>query len=224
MILLAEHKPIKTGLNRLLKTDPVFSRLDKTTLTLYSREKRAGDFAAMIGAILGQQVSIAAARAMWTRLLAACADDVSPQNLMRLSDEELRACGFSRQKIVYARGLAEAVLDGSFAPAGLEAMSDDEVIAAITRLKGFGVWSAQMYLIFSLARADVWPVGDLGVVIGAQHYLGSDERPGLQDMEALGTRFAGHRTAAALLLWELKAVREAEAKLATGKAAKRPKA
>lgn len=213
MIVLAEHKPIKSGLTRLLKHDPVFSLLDPKALTLHERRKREEGFAPMIGAILGQQVSTAAARAMWTKLEAMTRGDVTPRKLLKLTDEDLRACGFSRQKMGYARGLSEAILDKSFIVEALPDMDDEAVIAEITKLKGFGVWSAQMYLIFTLGRPDVWPTGDLGIVIGAQHYLKKKERPGLKIMDKLGTKFEGHRTAASLLLWELKGVRDAEAKL-----------
>jgi DNA-3-methyladenine glycosylase II len=211
---LSDHKPIKPGLTKLLKSDPVFSLFEnKKELGAFARIKRDGDFPAMIGAILGQQVSVAAARAMWQKLLLACKGDVTPRKFLKLTDEDLRACGFSRQKVIYARGLAEAILEKTFLPENLLEMEDEEVIAEITKLKGFGVWSAHMYLIFSLGRPDVWPVGDLGVVIGAQYYLKKKDRPDLKLMEKLGGRFEGHRTAAALLLWDLKAVREAEAKL-----------
>ncbi len=214
MTSLADHKPIKSGLTRLLKSDPVFSLLDKKTLGVYTRVKREGDYAAMIGAILGQQVSTAAARAMSAKLMDKVGGDLTPRTFRKLSDEDLRACGFSRQKVVYARGLGEAILDKTFIPEAMPELSDEEIIAEITKLKGFGVWSAHMYLIFSLGRPDVWPVGDLGVVIGAQHYLKKKDRPDLKAMDKLGAKFDGHRTAAALLLWDLKGIRDAEAKLA----------
>lgn len=213
MTSLADHKPIKSGLTKLLKHDPVFSLLDKKTLGVYTRRKRDGDFAAMIGAILGQQVSIAAARSMWTKLEVVTKGEITPKRFMKLSDDELRACGFSRQKVVYARGLSEAIIGKTFSTDTLADMEDEEVITEITKLKGFGVWSAHMYLIFSLGRPDVWPVGDLGVVIGAQHYLKKKDRPDLKLMDKLGTRFEGHRTAAALLMWDLKAIKDEEAKL-----------
>ena len=213
MSSLADHKPIKSGLTKLLKNDPVFSLLNKKELGVFSRVKREGDFPAMIGAILGQQVSIAAARSMWVKLQEKVNGDLTPRKFIKLSDEDLRACGFSRQKVIYARGLAEAILEKTFLPASLIDLEDDEVIAEITKLKGFGEWSAHMYLIFSLGRPDVWPVGDLGIVLGAQHYLRKKDRPDLKIMHKLGTRFEGHRTAAALLMWDLKAVRDAEAKL-----------
>ena len=110
-VFLAEHKPIKSGLTKLLKTDPVFSLLNKKELGVFTRTKREGDYAAMIGAILGQQVSVAAARAMSQKLQALTKGEITPKRIRKLTDEELRACGFSRQKIVYARGLSEAILD-----------------------------------------------------------------------------------------------------------------
>lgn len=213
MTSLADHKPIKSGLTKLLKSDPVFSLLNKKELGVFTRVKREGDFPAMVGAILGQQVSIAAARSMWVKLQEKVNGDLTPRKFMKLSDEDLRVCGFSRQKVVYARGLSEAILEKTFIPSSLIDLDDDEVITEITKLKGFGEWSAHMYLIFSLGRPDVWPVGDLGIVLGAQHYLRKKDRPDLKIMHKLGTRFDGHRTAAALLMWDLKAVRDVEAKL-----------
>lgn len=213
MSSLAEHKPIKLGLTKLLKNDPVFSLLEnKKQLGVFSRVKREGDFPAMVGAILGQQVSMAAARSMRSKLDSKLNGDLTPRKFMKLSDEDLRECGFSRQKIVYARGLAEAILEKTFLPASLIDLDDEAVIAEITKLKGFGDWSAHMYLIFSLGRPDVWPVGDLGIVLGAQHYLKKKDRPDLKVMHKLGERFDGHRTAAALLMWDLKEVRDAAAK------------
>lgn len=212
MPLLAELGSIKSGLTRLIRSDPVFATLDRSRLGAFTREQKDGDFPSMVGAILGQQVSMAAARSMWQKLLNVSRGKVTPQRFMTLTDEQLRGCGFSRQKILYARGLGAAILEKDFIPARLVDLSDDEAIAAITRLKGFGVWSAQMYLIFSLGRPDVWPDGDLGIQIGAQYYLRKRTRPDKGAMEKLGTRFSGHRTAAALLLWDLKAIREAEKK------------
>jgi DNA-3-methyladenine glycosylase II len=208
MALLIDDDLIRSGLTQLLETDSTFSTLRNEKLKVYDRVKRDGDFAALIGAILGQQVSLAAAASMWAKLQALTGDDVSPKRLLGLSDDELRGCGFSRQKIAYARGLSEAILNKTFLPEALPDLSDKEIIAEITKLKGFGVWSAHMYLIFSLCRPNVWPAGDLGIQIGAQHYLGKRERPDLKAVEKLGNRFEGYRTAAALLLWDLKAVKE----------------
>lgn len=96
MTSLADHKPITSGLARLLKHDPVFSLLDKKSLGVYTRVKREGDYAAMIGAILGQQVSTAAARAMSVKLMDKVGGDLTPKTFRKLTDEDLRACGFSR--------------------------------------------------------------------------------------------------------------------------------
>lgn len=160
-------------------------------------------FAGLARIIAGQQLSTRAAATIWDRVLTACGEP-EPESYLALPEDALRAAGLSRQKIGYIRGLAEAVLSGALRPQDFAAMDDAGVEAAITALKGFGPWSAQMALMFGLARPDVWPAGDLGIQTGMQRYLGLAARPGFEETRGHGDRFAPRRTAASLLLWSLK--------------------
>src|SRR5262245_43324250 len=124
---------------------------------LWSREP---SYATLVHLILEQQVSLASAQAAFDRLRAALGGSVEPAALLRLSDAELRAVGFSRQKMGYARTLASAMLDGFELPA-LTGMPDDEVRQALSAMPGIGPWTADIYLTMCLLRPDVWPHGDL---------------------------------------------------------------
>jgi DNA-3-methyladenine glycosylase II len=160
---------------------------------------RAPGFATLIHIILEQQVSLASARAAMDRLLAA-ANPLTPERLLEFDDAEMKAIGFSRQKMGYARLLALAILDG-FDLDGLAKMGDDEVRAALIAQKGIGRWSADIYLLMALRRPDVWPRGDLALVVAAQRVKRLPSRPSPEEFEALGDAWRPHRAAAARLLW-----------------------
>lgn len=199
---LHQHPDFSGHLDRLLKKDKVFSRLEISPNEMGWR-KRSGSFPSFISTIVGQQISVKAAASIYKKLHDRLQGEITPASILSLSDDDLRACGLSFGKIKYARGIAHAIETKTFKPNRLKNLSDEEVIAEITKLQGFGVWSAQMYMIFALARPDIWPVGDLGIQIGMQHYLKLDERPHIRDMEELGDRWKGHRSAASLLLWHM---------------------
>jgi DNA-3-methyladenine glycosylase II len=164
---------------------------------LWSREP---GFAALVHLILEQQVSLASAQAAYDRLAAALGGAVAPTGLLRLSDEELRAIGFSRQKTAYARGLATAVLDGFDLP-GLAGLDDDEVRMSLMALRGVGRWTADVYLAMCLLRPDVWPRGDLALATSAQAVFGMDDRPADTELAALASRWQPYRAVAARILW-----------------------
>ena len=150
--------------------------------------------------IVGQQVSVAAARSMWAKLEAAYG---SPPDLVRIleaGDDELRLAGISRQKAGYARSLAGLVLSGELDLGNLPA-DDEEAISLLTRIKGIGRWSAEIYLLFAEGRRDVWPAGDLAVQVAIGRLLGLDERPGEKRLRELGEAWRPHRGAAAVLAW-----------------------
>ena len=113
-----------------------------------------------------------------------------------------KRCGFSRQKAGYARGLAAAVAEGRFDFAALAAAADDEAFATLVALKGIGRWSAEIYLIFALGRADVWPAADLGLQVAVAECLGYDERPREPQLRALGEAWRPWRSVAACLFWQ----------------------
>ena len=154
----------------------------------------------LLRTIVGQQVSVAAARSMWAKLEAAVGSPPDLAVLLEASDEELRAAGLSRQKAGYARSLAQLVLSGELDLAHLPE-DDEEAIALLTKIKGIGRWSAEIYLLFSEGRPDVWPAGDLAVQIEIGKLLGLEDRPSEKQLRELGEAWRPHRGAAAILAW-----------------------
>jgi DNA-3-methyladenine glycosylase II len=165
--------------------------------------RRDQGFAALAQIIVGQQVSTHAARAITARLVAELGGEVTPQAVQQKDDDRLRSVGLSRQKVTYLRSLTEAVLAGALPVDKLHTLTDSEAIDRITAVKGFGEWSAHMYLMFALGRPDVWPVGDLAVRAGFGQIMALDERPTPAQTLALATPFAPHRSALALLCWKV---------------------
>jgi DNA-3-methyladenine glycosylase II len=154
----------------------------------------------LLRTIVGQQVSVAAARSMWNKLVAKLGQPVDLELLLNSSDESLREAGLSRQKAGYARSLAGLVLSGELDLAHLPA-DDEEAIALLTQVKGIGRWSAEIYLLFAEGRGDVWPAGDLAVQIEIGKLLGLDERPSEKQLRELAEAWRPHRGAAAVLAW-----------------------
>lgn len=159
-------------------------------------------FPTLLLLILEQQVSLASARAAYDRL-AARIGAVTPRGVLRSTDEELRADGFSRQKTRYARHLATAVEDGSLDLAALADAPDDDVRERLTALPGIGRWTADVFLVMALRRPDAWPAGDLALQEALRRIEGRDARPGPMETEALAERWRPHRATAARILWHL---------------------
>ena len=164
---------------------------------LWSRDP---SYATLVHLILEQQVSLASAQAAFDRLRTALGGSVEPELLLGLTDEGLRAIGFSRQKAGYARTLASAVLDG-FDLGALAAMPDDEVRKALIAMPGIGPWTADIYLTMCLLRPDVWPHGDLALATSARDLLELGERPTFVDLGEIAERWHPYRAVAARILW-----------------------
>jgi DNA-3-methyladenine glycosylase II len=154
----------------------------------------------LLRTIVGQQVSVAAARSMWAKLEAAYGSPPDLAQILKASDEELRLAGLSRQKAGYARSLAELVLSGELNLAHLPE-DDEEAITLLTRIKGIGRWSAEIYLLFAEGRTDVWPAGDLAVQIEIGKLLGLDGKPTEKQLRELAEAWRPHRGAVAVLAW-----------------------
>lgn len=197
---------ILDGLNHFQSHDPVFSR-HGFNLDDFGWTYIGPGFRGLSKIVVGQQVSTAAAASIWAKIEGAI--DPTPDNILRASEDDLRALGLSRSKVSYLKGMADAVMSGAFDPAAMETLSNADVTARITAMKGFGPWSAQMFLMFGLARTDVWAPGDLGIQYGLQYYLQAETRPDLAAATLLESRFTPHQTAASLMLWHLKIVTEA---------------
>jgi DNA-3-methyladenine glycosylase II len=154
----------------------------------------------LLRTIVGQQVSVAAARSMWAKLEAAFGSPPDLQRLLAASDEELRAAGMSRQKSGYLRSLAQLVTSGELDLAKLP-QDDEEAIALLTKIKGIGRWSAEIYLLFAEGRADVFPAGDLAVLIEIGRLLGMADKPSEKQLRELAEAWRPYRGAAAVLAW-----------------------
>ena len=154
----------------------------------------------LLRTIVGQQVSVAAARSMWNKLVAKLGEPIDLEKLLGSSDEELREAGLSRQKAGYARSLAGLVLSGELDLTHLPE-DDEEAIALLTKVKGIGRWSAEIYLLFAEGRRDVWPAGDLAVQIQIGKLLGLDGKPTEKQLRELAENWRPHRGAAAVLAW-----------------------
>jgi DNA-3-methyladenine glycosylase II len=161
---------------------------------------REPGYETLLRTIVGQQVSVAAAAAVWRRLEGELGAGCAPDSLLARDFDALRACGLSRQKQGYARSLAEMVVSGGIDLHDLPA-DDEEAIAQLVRIKGIGRWSAEIYLLFAEGRPDIWPAGDLAVQIEVGRILALPERPSEKRTRELAESWRPHRSAAAIMAW-----------------------
>ena len=185
---------ILEGCDWLTRAEPRFCQALELTGTPPLR-RRVGGFAALLHTICAQQLSVAAADSVWTKLCLADADD--PTVLLALTEDSLRECGLSRPKARYAKALAEAEIDY---PA-LATMPEDEAIAALTAIKGIGIWTAEIYLMFSIGRADVFAPGDLALQEAARVLFDLPARPAEKALRQQAAEWSPWRGVAARLLW-----------------------
>jgi DNA-3-methyladenine glycosylase II len=172
---------------------------------LLSDTRTREPFAALVRALLAQQLSGKAAATIHGRVVALVGgiEGLTPAALAALDPALLRQAGVSRPKISYLKDLSSHVLDGRLDLHALEHLSDDEVVTSITAVKGFGRWSAEMFLMFRLNRPDIFPVADLGIVKGVQKLFGMKRRPKPSTMERLAKPWRPYRSVAAWYLWRL---------------------
>jgi DNA-3-methyladenine glycosylase II len=186
----------------LLRRDPVLAALiRKHGECGLARAQRADHFSALMRAITGQQLSTKAASTIFGRLVALMPDGVTPAALSALTDEQLRKVGMSRQKITYFRDLCEKALTGVVPFDALDTLTDDEVIAALTKVKGIGRWSAEMFLMFRLHRPDVLPVDDLGILNAVKNVYRLRKRPTAERVRKIGEAWKPYRSVACWYLW-----------------------
>ena len=186
----------------LVRRDPVLAALiRKHGACGLAAAQRSDHFSALVRAITGQQLSTKAAATIYARLIALMPAGVTPEALMSLTDEQMRAAGMSRQKIAYFRDLAQKILNGALPLDSIDTLTDDEVIAALTQVKGIGRWSAEMFLIFRLHRPDVLPVDDLGIVTAMKNVYRLRKRPTADRMRKIGESWRPYRSVASWYLW-----------------------
>jgi DNA-3-methyladenine glycosylase II len=190
---------IRNHVKALAKREPAFARVIKKHGVPAPRTSEPGA-TTLLRTIVGQQVSVAAARSMWAKLEAAFGSPPDLNLLLAASDEELRAAGMSRQKSGYIRSLAELVLSGELDLDRLPE-DDEEAIALLTKIKGIGRWSAEIYLLFAEGRADVFPAGDLAVLVELGRLMGLEEKPSEKQLREIAEAWRPYRGAAAVLAW-----------------------
>jgi DNA-3-methyladenine glycosylase II len=190
---------LETSLKALAAIEPAFGPALARAGVPAERTGERG-YVTLLRAIIGQQVSVASANAIWTRLDAQTGGAHDPANMARTSDDGLRVAGLSRQKMAYARSLSEEVLSGRLDFDALPA-DDEDAIARLTSVKGIGRWTAEIYLLFAEGRRDIFPAGDLAVQIELGVILGMEDRPTEKAIRALAEAWRPHRGAAAVFAW-----------------------
>jgi DNA-3-methyladenine glycosylase II len=195
------------AVEHLRRADPVLSELIDRIGPLDEEARRRGRpddaYGALLRAIVGQQLSTRAARAIYARLLELFGGRVpTPAELLAADTDDLRTAGLSRAKVVYLRDLAERVESGELELDRFAELPDDEVSAQLLAVKGLGRWTVDMFLIFHLRRPDVIAVGDLGIRRAIQVAYGLDERPDAAQIERISASWRPYRTTAGLYLWE----------------------
>ena len=163
--------------------------------------RRATGFTTLVHIILEQQVSLKSAKSMLVRLQAAI-EPFAPLRFIELGDAYLRSLGVTRQKSSYLLHLSESIVNGELSFTKLARMTDDEVRVVLTRIKGIGSWSADVYLLMAMCRADIWPSGDLALAVAMKDLKGLANRPGPEELNKFAEHWRPHRAVAARMLWQ----------------------
>jgi DNA-3-methyladenine glycosylase II len=190
---------IRTHVEALASRDPIFARVIEQHGMPEPRISEPGP-TTLLRTIVGQQVSVAAARSMWAKLESAFGSPPDLHALLNATDEDMRAAGMSRQKSGYIRSLAGLVTSGELDLYALP-QDDEEAIAHLTRIKGIGRWSAEIYLLFAEGRPDVFPAGDLAVVNELARLMGRKRKLSEKRLRQLAEKWRPYRGAAAVLAW-----------------------
>ena len=197
--LLETDAVLKRGLAALAKLDPVMARLATEGVTPQLRKRPPG-FEGLAWIVVGQQVSTASATAIWSRLRAIL-EPATPEAFLKLSVESLRAAGLSAGKVRTLRAVATEIVEGRLPLDRLHDCPADEAHSLLTRVKGIGPWTADVYLLFCLGHPDAFPSGDLAVQEAARLAYGLEQRPDAKALTALAERWRPWRGVAAKVLW-----------------------
>ena len=184
----------------LSKRDPVFKKIikkfDKGFLT-----SKKDPFFSLCRTIIGQQISTKAADSIWLKFESKCKKKIVPTNVLKLSTQNLRRAGLSRQKITYLKNIAKAFKYKTFDLKKIKKMSDDDAINYITQLKGLGVWSAQMFLMFNLNRKDIFPIKDIGLIRAISKNYKKPYPPSEKFIKKISNLHFGYRTVFTWYMW-----------------------
>ncbi|WP_136805882.1 DNA-3-methyladenine glycosylase family protein [Desulfosediminicola flagellatus] len=186
-------------ITKLTRIEPSFAEI----LALHGPPplwKRKEGFPTLIRIILEQQVSLASAKAAFDRLVIS-SGTVTPTRFLEFTDDELKAIGFSRQKTAYGRHLSRSIIGGSVELENLDHLTDDEIRQTLTQVKGIGIWTANIYLLMAMQRADIWPKGDIALAAAYKQIKNLDKRPTNDEMVIISNQWKPYRSVAARLLW-----------------------
>jgi DNA-3-methyladenine glycosylase II len=163
--------------------------------------QRASGFRTLVHIILEQQVSLSSAKSMLLRLETAV-QPFTPERFLEVGDEHLRRLGVTRQKSAYVLHLSDEIVRGELNFRRLARLSNDEALVTLTRIKGIGLWSANIYLLMAMRRADIWPAGDLALAVAIHELKNLKKRPSQEELEAFAEQWRPHRAVAARMLWQ----------------------
>ena len=191
---------MRKAVNHLKKSDPVLRAIIERVGPC-RMEFGPAEFSSLAEAIVYQQLNGKAAMTIFRRFADLAGEPLTPEGILKLSDEQMRGVGMSKQKSAYLKDLAAKTAAGKLDFARLPELSDDEVIAHLTQVKGIGVWTAHMFLIFSLRRPDVLPTGDYGVQMAIKKHYKKRKLPKPKDMEKIAKAWAPYRSVACWYMW-----------------------
>lgn len=194
------NRTLALGIKHLKKVDSDFKEILRDRNDQINSFKKTGGFEGLISLIVEQQLSVASAKAIFSRVKLVCGD-FEASSFLKIKEEELKATGLSRQKVTYCRNVAEAVINKNLDFKKLEKMSDQEVVEMLVKIKGIGEWTAQCYLMACMKRLDAWPSSDLGLIVAIQKIKKISERPKSLTIEKMAEPWKPYRSIAALLLW-----------------------
>ena len=194
----------RTAVRHLKRADPVLAGIiERVGPSRFARPTKGSHLDALVRSIVSQQLSTSAAATIYSRLIALVGvAEPGPEHWLALDDPDLRAAGLSRQKISYVRDLARHVQDGALPMAKLHEMEDEAVIESLTAVKGIGVWTAQMFLMFRLGRPDILPVLDLGIRNAFRRAYRLRKEPTAKRMHAIAKPWAPYRSVGSWYLWQ----------------------
>ena len=192
---------MRKAINHLKKVDPVMRAVIES-LGPCKIDYGEPSFASLSETIVYQQLHGKAAATIFRRFLDLAGRPLTPQRVMRLTDEQMRSAGLSKQKLSYLRSLAQLTHSGTLNFEQLPAMSNEDVIAHLTQVKGIGTWTAQIFLMFTLQRADILPTGDLGIQMAMQKLYRKRKLPKPKEMEKIAKVWSPYRTYACWYLWK----------------------
>tara|TARA_B100000579_G_scaffold357391_1_gene313356 strand:- start:1478 stop:2104 length:627 start_codon:yes stop_codon:yes gene_type:complete len=184
----------------LSKRDPVIKKIIKKYKKGFLTS-RNDPFFSLCRTIVGQQISTKAADSIWTKFEKKCKKNIKPKIVLKISSRNLKSAGLSRQKVSYLKNIAKAFKNKSFDIKKLKKMNDDEAISYITKLKGLGVWSAEMFLMFNLNRPDIFPVKDIGLLRSISKNYKTSYPPSEKILNKISKLHSGYRSVGTWYFW-----------------------